>query len=84
MCIVSVIDAEGVQCFAEDFPSEGEALDFLELQIDGLLDKGAKYIVVSDNGVNRKYLAEFISDCIFAAVEWSGSVISGDEESAVG
>ncbi len=75
-CSLSIFDSQGTPQFSQDFSTPDGAVEFLEVAIDPLMAKGAKYIVVGDEsaGIEKTYRAKTIADCVSAKVDWSHAI----------
>ncbi len=75
-CSLSIFDAKGTPQFSQDFSTRDGAIEFLEVAVDPLIAKGAKYIVVDDEtaGIEQTYRAKTVADCISAKVDWANAM----------
>lgn len=77
MYLVSAFNAVGVRQLSAGFPTEQAATDFIKLEVERLLDSGARYLVLIDETtrIRQMYRAQALADCIFVAVDWARALI---------
>jgi hypothetical protein len=77
MYLVSAFNAVGVRQLAAGFPTAQAATNFIELEIEELLDCGAQYVVVIDETRRTKqvYRAKTLAGCISVEVDWNSALI---------
>jgi hypothetical protein len=77
MYLVSADNAVGVRMLLAGFPTEQEAICFVELEIEALLNAGAEVLlIINETTLSRRvYRVPALADCILVAVDWARALV---------